>query len=352
MKKSLSLLLLAASAATLAACGNSEDNASANESTTNTNNAAEEQPANNENNAANNGAEETNETNETNTADEAGAREITHAMGTTTIEGTPERVVTLYQGASDTILEFDVTPVGAVESWAEMPMYEYISEEYADATFVGDETQPNLEEIAALEPDLIVATHIRHEEIYDQLAEIAPTVVSDMIYDFKETTTLLGEALGQEDQADALLADWDERVADFQSKTDEIENWPMSAAVLNYREDHARIYVTGYAGSILQELGFEEPRDLEGEDHEIVMLQDMESIPQMNADIIFEFMEDTPTVAETHTNWTSHPLYQNLDAVQNDNVYQVNDITWNLSGGLKSAHLMLDDLYEYMGLEK
>ncbi|MGD7045731.1 ABC transporter substrate-binding protein [Jeotgalibacillus proteolyticus] len=287
-----------------------------------------------------------------NAAEESEAIEVSHAMGTTTIEEKPERVVSLYQGATDTVLAFDVTPVGVVESWVELPMYDYIKDDLQEVTYVGQETQPNLEEIAALEPDVIFASQIRHEEIYEQLSEIAPTIVNETIYDFKETTNLIGQALGEEEKAESLLGEWDGRIADFQEKIGSEENWPMSAAVLNYRPDHARIYVTGFAGSILQELGFEEPIELQGQNEEIVMLNDKEAIPQMNADVFFQFMEETPDVQKNFEEWTAHPLYQNLEAVQNDNVYTVDEVSWNMAGGLQAANGMLDDIYEYFEVEQ
>ncbi|KIL42730.1 achromobactin-binding periplasmic protein [Jeotgalibacillus alimentarius] len=332
MNKKLLLLIVACllSALVLAACGGSEE-----ESTDAT-----------ESDSGSNAAEETE------SAEESSAIEIEHAMGTATLEEKPERVVSLYQGATDTVLAFSVTPVGVVESWVQVPMYDYIKEDLQDVTYVGQETQPNLEEIAALDPDVIFASQIRHEEIYEQLSEIAPTIVNETIYDFKETTNLIGQALGEEEKVETLLADWDSRIGDFQEKISSNENWPMSAAVLNYRADHARIYVTGFAGSILQEAGFEEPIELQGQNEEIVMLNDKEAIPQMNADVFFQFMEDTPDVQKNFEEWTSHPLYQNLEAVQNENVFTVDEVAWNMAGGLQAANLMLDDMYEYFELEQ
>ncbi|TFE01587.1 ABC transporter substrate-binding protein [Jeotgalibacillus salarius] len=330
MNKKLLLFIVAClvSALVLAACGGSEE-----ESTDAT-----------ESNSGSS-AEETESA-------EDGTIEVEHAMGTTTLEEKPERVVSLYQGATDTVLEFDVTPVGVVESWVEVPMYDYIKDDLQEVTYVGQETQPNLEEIAALDPDVIFASQIRHEEIYEQLSEIAPTIVNETIYDFKETTNLIGQALGEEEKAETLIADWESRIADFKEKIVSNENWPMSAAVLNYRADHARIYVTGFAGSILQEAGFEEPIELQGQNEEIVMLNDKEAIPQMNADVFFQFMEDTPDVQKNFEEWTAHPLYENLEAVQNDNVFTVDEVAWNMAGGLQAANLMLDDMYEYFELEQ
>lgn len=287
-------------------------------------------------------------------AEEETAREVTHALGTTTIEGTPEKIVTLYQGATDAAVEMGVKPVGAVESWLQQPYYEYLSADMEGVPVVGEETQPNLEEIAKLEPDLIIASQIRHEEIYEQLSQIAPTVVHETVYDFKGTVEMMGEAMNQQEKADELISAWDDRVADFQGKIQEKvgDQWPMHVTVANFREDHARIYVTGFAGSILTELGFEGPKNITDESLEIVKLTDKESIPQMNADVIYAFMEDTDAVKKTYGEWTSHPLWANLDAVKADQVYTVDEIIWNMGGGIRAANLMLDDIYDRFELEK
>lgn len=284
---------------------------------------------------------------------ELASREIQHVLGTTTIEGTPKKVVTLYQGATDTILKFDMKPVGVVESWAQQPMYDYLKGDLDGVAYVGLETQPNLEEIAALQPDLIIATQVRHEEIYDQLTKIAPTVVTTTLYDIRETTTMLGQALGKVEQAKTLINEWEGRVADFKDKISKNEKYPFNVTVTNYREDHARIYVKGFAGSILTELGFKGPTNLEGRnDLDIMKLNDKETITQMDADVIFQFMEDNAAVQKTYKEWTSHPLYANLQAVKNNQVFTVDEITWNFAGGLQAANLMVDDLYKHFDLEK
>lgn len=281
-------------------------------------------------------------------------REITHAMGTTTIEGTPKKIVTLYQGATDAAVAFGVKPVGAVESWAEQPVYNYLKEDLEGVQIVGQEIQPNLEEISKLKPDLIIASKLRHEEIYEQLSAIAPTVAHETVFEFKGTVELMGQAMNQEEKAKEILSDWDNRVADFQSKIKDKmgDKWPLHASVLNFREDHARMYVTGFAGSILTELGFKGPKNLPDEGQDILKLTDKEGISQMNADVFYIFMEDNEAVKKTYGEWTNHPLWKNLDAVKANQVYEVQEIVWNLGGGIKAANLMLDDLYDRFDLEK
>ncbi|MGP4060521.1 ABC transporter substrate-binding protein [Halobacillus sp. H74] len=286
-------------------------------------------------------------------SEESDTREIEHAMGTTTIEGTPEKVVTLYQGATDTATAFDVDPVGIVESWVEKPIYKYLRDDLEGTTLVGEETQPNLEEIAALEPDVIFASKLRHEEIYEKLKKIAPTVAIDQVYEFKETVNLMGETLNKEDKADEILNDWDKRIEDFNTKASEKlgDEWPLNVSVLNFRSDHARIYFDSFAGSILREAGFTRPENQQSDEWGM-KLTDKESITEMNADVFYIFMSDDPAIKNNFEEWTNHPLWQNLDAVKNDEVHTVDEVTWNMAGGIRAANLMLDDLYDRFELEK
>jgi len=297
-------------------------------------------------------SQETDKAEEGNT--ESSSREITHAMGTTTIEGTPTKIVTLYQGATDVAVAMGIKPVGAVESWAEAPFYNYLKKDLDGVAVVGQETQPNLEEIAKLKPDLIIASKVRHEEIYDQLSQIAPTVAHETVFDFKGTAEMMGQAMNQEEKVKELFGEWDTRVADFQTKIKEKlgDKWPFHVSVVNFRADHARIYVTGYAGSILSELGFQGPKNLTDDSLEIVKLTDKESITQMNADVIYMFMENDEAVKKNYEEWTNHPLWKELDAVKANQVYQVDEINWNLAGGYISANLMLDDIYDKFELDK
>ncbi|MBP3952682.1 ABC transporter substrate-binding protein [Bacillus suaedae] len=297
--------------------------------------------------------ETTEETTEEATEETSDVREIEHAMGTTPIEGTPTKIVTLYQGATDAAVALGIKPVGVVESWVQQPTYEYLRDDLEGVAIVGLENQPNLEEIAKLKPDLIIASKLRHEEIYEQLEAIAPTVTHESVEFYKETLELVGQATNKEAEADQILADWDARIADFQGKVSEKlgDQWPLNVSLLNFRADHARIYYQGFAGAILEELGFTRPENQQVDEWG-VQLQDKESIPEMNADVFYIFNEDDEAVKKTFDEWTSHPLWENLDAVKNDQVFMVDEVTWNMAGGILAANLMLDDIYERFELEQ
>ncbi|MCP8615350.1 ABC transporter substrate-binding protein [Salirhabdus salicampi] len=279
-------------------------------------------------------------------------RVIEHAMGETEIEGTPKRIVTLYQGATDAAIAFDIQPVGAVESWIEQPFYKYIRDDLEGVENLGAETQPDLEVLRKLNPDLIIASKLRHEEFYTQLSGIAPTVMEETVFEWKDTVQLMGKALEDEDKADEILQKWNDRVADFKDKAGS-DILGKEVSIVRFMADHARIYMHGFSGVVLDDLGFARP---ENQREKIwgMQLNTKESIPQMNGDIIFDITDnysgDAPFA--TREEWQDHPLWKDLDAVQNKEVYEVNSVSWNMGGGPIAANMMLDDLYEFYNLEQ
>ncbi|MDQ0298273.1 iron complex transport system substrate-binding protein [Salibacterium salarium] len=279
-------------------------------------------------------------------------RIVEHAMGETEIEGTPDKVVTLYQGANDTAAALDIEPIGMVESWTQQPIYEYLRDDLEGTEIIGQETQPNLEAIAEMDPDVIIASKTRHEEIYDDLSAIAPTVVGEEVYKWKDTLRITGEALNKEEEANQLLEDYENRVDTFKEKMG--DDLPIEAAITNFRADHARIFYMGFAGQILKDAGFERPEGHDNPDEWGIKLSSKESIPEADAEVIFNFNSGTETeqIEETYEEWTSHPLWQELEAVQNDEVYMVEEETWNAGGGVLAANLMVDDLYDMFGVEE
>ena len=71
-----------------------------------------------------------------------------------------------------------VQPIGAPDGV--VSSLSHLSLDGETTSDVGSPTQPNLEKIAALKPDLILTSKNRLGDGYGQLAQIAPTVVFDI----------------------------------------------------------------------------------------------------------------------------------------------------------------------------
>lgn len=273
---------------------------------------------------------------------------VTHALGQTMVPDAPARIVTLFQGATDITLALGVKPVATVESWAEKPTYHYLRNQLQNVPVIGLETQPSLEDIARLKPDLIIGSTFRNERVYDLLSYIAPTVAAREIFAFKENVRLIGAALGRQDRATALLEQFDQRIAKTRSLLEDKfrARWPLSAAILDFRSDHVRVYLTdSFAGSILSELQFRQPAKLGQSGWPLMKLTSKESMPVLDADVFFVMLRDDNGAARrNYEDWSGHPLWQQLAAVKRHQVYRVDPVAWSLAGGIISANQMLDEL--------
>lgn len=277
----------------------------------------------------------------------AETRTVKHALGETVIHGKPKRVVSLFQGATDTLVALGVEPVGVVESWAQKPMYGYLRPKLKNVTYVGLETQPSLEDIALLKPDLIIASRYRSEKIYGILSQIAPTIALEEVYDFRQTLKITGKALDREDKANQLLTDWQKRITNTRHnlQTHFGKSWPQKISLLDFRPDHVRLYTpNSFSGSILSDLGFKWTTVVEDNQWAPQKLVSKESIPLIDADIYFVLMKDDPSIKKNYQSWSQHLLWQRTRAAKTNHIYQVDNIYWSLAGGIISANNMLDEV--------
>lgn len=280
-------------------------------------------------------------------ADNTRTRTVKHALGETVIHGQPKRVVSLFQGATDTLVALGAEPIGVVESWAQKPMYSYLRPKLKNVTYVGLETQPSLEDIALLKPDLIIASRYRSEKIYGILSQIAPTIALEEVYDFRRTLKITGKALGREDKANQLLTDWQKRIIETRHnlQTHFGKDWPQKISLLDFRSDHVRLYTpNSFSGSILSDLGFKWTTVVEDNQWAPQKLVSKESIPLIDADMYFVLMKDDPSIKKNYQSWSQHLLWQRTKAAKTNHIYQVDNIYWSLAGGIISANHMLDEV--------
>ncbi|MDR6551591.1 iron-siderophore ABC transporter substrate-binding protein [Paenibacillus qinlingensis] len=288
------------------------------------------------------------------TAAAAVEKTIKHAMGTVTLKKKPERVVVLFNGMTDIVTHLGVKPVGSVESWEEKPWYNYLRANMEGVKNLGEETQPNVEAIVALKPDLIIGTKARHEKIYPQLESIAPTIITEEIFDWKANLKYASDALYKEQEGAKIIADWDKGVAEFKQKAgNKLANAEVS--IIRFERDgSARFYATGFAGTIFKELGLPRPKAQIVEGKAVVNITTKEQMSQLDGEYIFDITRlssEEPAVEKSQNDWTAHPLWKNLKGVKNGKYFKVDTITWNLAGGSMAAKAMLADLYKYFDIK-
>jgi len=216
-----------------------------------------------------------------------------------------------------------------------------------DAVSVGLLAEPSLEKIAALEPDLILSAKVRHEALYDELTDIAPTVFSETTgAAWKENLQLTAVVLGKESAARHALRSYEGRVKDIGRavKAKLGGTLPTVSVVRFLDEPTVRLYQPeSYSGVVLSDLGFRRPADQpKAPDDGIAADVSEENILQVDADLIFlcTWDDDKGLSEKTRARFTGNPLWSKLKGQQ----VQVSDTTWMTAVGLIGAHAILDDV--------
>ncbi|MFS8605837.1 iron-siderophore ABC transporter substrate-binding protein [Priestia megaterium] len=270
---------------------------------------------------------------------------VKHAMDKTDIKGTPKRVVVLTNEGTEALLAMGVKPVGAVQSWLGNPWYDHIKGQMKGVKSVGTESEPSLEAIAALKPDLIIGNKMRQEKVYDQLSQIAPTVFSEELRgDWKSNFELYAKAVNKEEKGKEVLADYDNRVADLKKRLG--DQLKQKISVVRFTAGDVRIYhKDSFSGVILDQLGFARPESQDKDDF-AEMNATKERIPAMDGDQLFYFSYETGDGEATklEKEWINDPLFKKLKVAQEDHVHKVDDATWNTAGGVLAANIVLDDI--------
>lgn len=274
---------------------------------------------------------------------------VEHAMGKTTIENAPEKVVILTNEGTEALLAMDVKPVGAVQSWTGDPWYKHIADDMTDVQVVGTESEVNVEAIAALQPDLIIGNKMRQEKIYDQLSAIAPTVFAETLRgDWQENFELYAKALNKEEEGKTVIADYNQRIEDIKEKLGDKVNQEVS--MVRFMAGDVRIYhKDSFSGVILDQIGFARPESQDVNDFAETNAT-KERIPAMDGDVLFYFTYETGDgeASQLEEEWIQDPLFKNLKVAQAGNVHKVDDVIWNTAGGVIAANLMLDDLEKFL----
>jgi iron-siderophore transport system substrate-binding protein len=273
-------------------------------------------------------------------------RTMTHFGGSTTIPATPQRVVVIATGQTDAMLTLGVVPVGVAYGDDADLVPQYVRNafpQHAGAleqiASVGSRQSPNLESIAALRPDLVLANAAAAQDIYPKLAEIAPTVlVEGTGVNWKQDFLMLADSLGMEGSAQAFL---DRFAADAAALGAAAGDGTVS--FVRITADRTRIFgVASFAGFIAWDAGLARPesqrfdatsQDLSGEELQLA-----------DGDRLFYSVQGATREAEATQATTSSPLWLSIPAVREGRAVLVDDDPWYLNAGPTAARLVLAGL--------
>ncbi|MCV9880182.1 Fe2+-enterobactin ABC transporter substrate-binding protein [Brenneria izbisi] len=287
-------------------------------------------------------------------------RQIQTLDGTVTLKEQPQRIVSTSVTVTGTLLAIDAPVIassatspgshisdsqGFLRQWSAIALERKVKKIY--------ETKPNAEAIANEAPDLIVVAATGGDSalmLRQQLSAIAPVLVIN--YDDKswqELALQLGYATGHEEQAEAVIAKFDNQLNAVKQRLN-LPPQPVSAFV--WREDGkgANLWTADSAqGQLLQQLGFELaaiPDEVRGnysmgKRKDLVQLSGEKLADGLNGNTYLLFSTEEESVGQLLAN----PFVAHLPAVRNKQVYAMGNDTFRLD--YYSASNMLDRLETY-----
>ncbi|BAH52369.1 Fe2+-enterobactin ABC transporter substrate-binding protein [Rhodococcus opacus] len=218
-------------------------------------------------------------------SDQGWPRTVTDETGSVTIELEPERIVSTSVTLTGSLLALDAPLIGTgAQRPSDVTDENGLFTQWADiAAERGVETlyqgEPNVEKITAADPDLIFVSATGGDSAADQvdtLKQIAPVVV--LRYDDKSWQDLsdqIAAAIGAEDQADALVAKFDQQLDDAKAALGgkvAAAN-PVNVLAYNSPEESRMFTAESAQGILLERLGFslaELPADINSADKGIM----------------------------------------------------------------------------------
>jgi iron complex transport system substrate-binding protein len=192
---------------------------------------------------------------------------VTHDLGEVTLDARPERIVTTVDETTELVVALGLRPVGAGSTRVDatgpedQPFdgYYLTPDQLGEPAFVG--LEPNLEAIAALDPDLII--HGGDDDLVDDLGAIAPTLVYDVQAPgaWQAAVTQLGAATGRAQEAADVVAGYEDAVADARERlAPVVAAAPRLAVIYPEYRGGAENFVFGREfalAGVVPELGFE-----------------------------------------------------------------------------------------------
>lgn len=200
-------------------------------------------------------------------------RTVPHALGATTIDAPPKRVVSIGLHEQDFLYAQGIAPVGVHEWFGNYPHATWIWAEEARKTLnaapaVQNGFEVDIEWVYAQEPDLIVASFFNlSQSDYQLLSGIAPVIASPEGYPvwsapWEAELRLIAQATGTEARAETVIAGIDERIGKLAAENPEFSG--KTATIGFFAEDHFVGYRTDAGGNLLlRELGLGTPPEFD-----------------------------------------------------------------------------------------
>ena len=276
---------------------------------------------------------------------------IRHAAGDTPVRPDPLRIVVLAGDELDALcalgLQSRIVAAALPDGSEAQPSY--LGTVVHDVPGAGTRSAPDLNAIAAAEPDLILGSQSLTPDAYGALTAIAPTVFSAAPGAlWQANLRMVGAATGRLRAADDLIGGFGEQAKKAGEANDATH---FQASVVQLTDSTLRVWGTeNFPGSVLAAVGVDRPAAQRFTDKPYLEIPisdtDLEHSPDLSAadgDIVYMSFasaaaKDRAPALLDSTAW------RKLSANRDNRVFVVNNEVWQAGQGLIAARGIVDDL--------
>ncbi|RUR84728.1 iron-siderophore ABC transporter substrate-binding protein [Chlorogloeopsis fritschii PCC 9212] len=278
-------------------------------------------------------------------------RIIKHELGESCIPLHPQRIVVTGQDILEVVVALGLKPVGTVRANIVGSKARVLAGKVDDITYLGRESQPNIEKMVQLHPDLILGFGIEPQN-YNLFSQIAPTVSIEFGQHniWKYYLRRIAEILDKSEEAEKLLAHYQQRVQQIQMAMGKRLS-QLDISVTRFYAGHSFTQFQtqlSFSGSVLEDLKLSIPATQlqvsqgKSSDHTYIQVS-LERLDLLDGDILFVALD--PGAERNFSKYKNSSLWQTLHAVKNERVYLVDSGYW-IFGNILSANAILDDLFK------
>lgn len=268
-------------------------------------------------------------------------RTIKTDLGTTTIKGTPKRVVALEMSFIDAMAEVGVPPVGIADDKKKSKVTG-LMDDITDYTSVGLRSSPNLTVISSLKPDLIIADTSRDKAIYGQLSQIAPTISLTSLgagyTDTLATDLVVAEAANRCDAMEKAISTHLATMKKIAAGMPKLDN--RTAIYADTQPPNFEAHSANqWEPQIMATVGLKSVLPPKPGSRSISLT--LEQVFSYNPQVMFIGSNGQQGIIQQ---WQTSPVWKQISAVQNKAVFTVPDQLWSQERGLKDAQQVLQQI--------
>lgn len=285
----------------------------------------------------------------------SGPVDLTDERGPFHLDAPAKNIVSLEWGLTENLVALGVKPIGEADVKG-YNTYNTIAPIEATTPDVGTRSEPSLDAIAALRPDLVVTTTDLPENVIAQIAKQTPVLTlrgsdgNDPIGYMRRTVTVLAQATGTQAKGAELLAGFDAYISAGKAKLAAAGKagapFTMSDGWIDSGTVSVRMFTpTSFFGGVAAELGLQNQWTTGGDKDYGLAQTDIEGLTKIkNPDNAFVYMANKADGGDAFVSaLTGNAVWKQLPFVKDSNLHRLPDGIW-MFGGPPSAQAFVDAL--------